>query len=68
MPGPDYGKIAYDAYVASSKGKSLISGLPLPNWAAQAQNIKDAWRAAAEAVIKESKTPVTYAGSPIRYA
>jgi hypothetical protein len=48
---PDLGKVAYDAYFANSKGKSLISGAPLPSWEQQADAIKNAWRAAAEAVV-----------------
>lgn len=45
------GQVAYEAYFAASDGKSLISGAPLPGWDDQADPIKDAWQAAAEAVI-----------------
>ncbi len=47
----DFGKIAYDAYCEKSKGVSLISGAKLPDFEALSDEIKDAWRAAAEAVI-----------------
>jgi hypothetical protein len=45
------GQIAYEAYFKFSDGKSLISGAPLPNWGAQADKIKQAWEAAAEAAV-----------------
>ena len=48
---PDLGKIAYEAYYVFSDGKSLISGAPLPTWDNQSPKIKDAWRAAAQAVL-----------------
>ncbi len=41
---------AYDAYAASSGGKSLISGDPLPVFDVLKDEIKDAWYAAADAV------------------
>lgn len=47
-----YGQVAYDAYLNASNGKSLISGAPLPQWFEQAPEIRDAWDAAAAAVIK----------------
>lgn len=52
---PDYAlaKIAYDAYCASTGGKSLISGDQLPPFDALKPEIKNAWRAAAEAVLKK---------------
>lgn len=47
-----YGQIAYDAYFEHSGGRSLVSGAPLPTWAAQNPKIADAWEASAQAVIK----------------
>jgi hypothetical protein len=47
------GQIAYEAYFEFSKGKSLISGAPLPSFAAQAESVKGAWEAAASAVSTE---------------
>lgn len=45
------GQIAYEAYYKESDGKSLISGEPLPLWDALRGNIRDAWNAAALAVL-----------------
>lgn len=44
------GQLAYQAYAASTGWKSAISGAPLPQWNDQAQAVKDAWEAAAEAI------------------
>ena len=44
------GKIAYNAYYAYSDGKSLVSGQPLPTWEDQADEIKEAWESAGDAV------------------
>lgn len=44
------GQIAYEAYFDHSKGKSLISGAPLPEFSAQRDDVKAAWEAAADAV------------------
>jgi hypothetical protein len=46
----DLGQIAYEAYSASAGGKSLVSGDTLPDWADLDPQIREAWRAAAEAV------------------
>jgi hypothetical protein len=48
------GKAAYTGYLASCKGKSLISGAPLPGWDEQAENIREAWRTAARYVVGHS--------------
>lgn len=45
------GKIAYDAYCEETGGVSLISGDKLPKFEDLKQSIKDAWAAAASAVI-----------------
>lgn len=44
------GQVAYEAYAESTGWKSAISGAPLPTWDAQADVIKTAWEAAANAV------------------
>jgi hypothetical protein len=49
---PDLGKIAYEAYCKFSGGKSLVSGEQLPTWDNQDSKIRDAWRAAAQAVME----------------
>jgi hypothetical protein len=48
----DLAKIAYEAYRASTGGVSAVSGAPLPEWEDQAQPIRDAWDAAAQAVAR----------------
>jgi hypothetical protein len=45
------GKIAYEAYFEHSDGKSLVSGASLPAWDDQAEEIRQAWEAAANAVL-----------------
>lgn len=47
----DIGQVAYEGYCAVSDGKSLVSGGPLPTWEEQAPEIREAWRAAADAVL-----------------
>lgn len=47
----DIGQVAYEGYRAASDGKSLVSGAPLPAWSEQAPEIREAWRAAADAVL-----------------
>ena len=49
-----FAKIAYDAYCASTGGVSLISGDKLPAFDDLKQTIKDAWWAAALAVLHNS--------------
>jgi len=44
------GQLAYEAYFEFSNGKSLISGAPLPEFAAQREEVRGAWEAASEAV------------------
>lgn len=50
------GQIAYEGYFRSCGGKSLISGAPLPTWDLQATAIKEAWEAAASAVLEAEKS------------
>ena len=47
----ELGKVAYEAYCESSKGRSLISGQKLPDWYDLSPEIKEAWEKAAEAVV-----------------
>lgn len=46
----DLGTVAYLAYAASSKGKSLATGDSLPAWNDLSENIREAWAASADAV------------------
>ena len=48
-----WAKIAYDAYKQFSRGKSLISGDALSDFENLSDNIKDAWKAASEAVVDQ---------------
>jgi hypothetical protein len=43
---------AYEAYCAHTNWKSLVSGQPLPQWADVKPEIKDAWRAVANAFLE----------------
>ena len=55
------GRVAYEAYVASCGGKS-VHGEPLPSWPGQKAEIRQHWRAAADAVLIYAdlqQTPVT---------
>lgn len=47
----EYGEIAYNAY-CESRGWKSVRGEPLPHWKQQDQSLRDAWIAAARAVIK----------------
>lgn len=47
------GQVAYDTYFAYSKGKSLISGAPLPTFEAQSVVVRGAWEEAARAVAAD---------------
>jgi hypothetical protein len=46
-----HGKIAYEAYAKNAKGRSLVSGSPLPPFEALGKETRDSWEAAAEAVL-----------------
>jgi len=46
----ELGKAAYMAYCQASDNKSLVSGAELPTWEDQKPEIREAWRAAADAV------------------
>lgn len=59
------GQIAYEGYFHYSKGKSLVSGAPLPEWGQQAPGIREAWEAAAMAVsgsLKQKSVPMVEEG------
>jgi hypothetical protein len=45
------GQTAYEAYRDAADGRSLASGEPLPAWPQLAPAIRDAWQAAALAVV-----------------
>jgi len=47
------GQIAYEAYSKQAGGKSLATGWPLPSWFQLNVAVKDAWEAAAKAVLAE---------------
>lgn len=46
----DLAKVAYEAYRASSGGRSLVSGAELPAYEDLSREIRDAWDAASQAV------------------
>ena len=45
------GQVAYNAYREHSKGRSLATNMPIPEWAAMHDDIKEAWGISAQAVI-----------------
>lgn len=45
------GRAAYEAYCACTGGVSAISGARLPTWEEQRPDIREAWRAAADAAV-----------------
>lgn len=51
-----FGRLAYDAYCRKAKGVSLVSGDRLPPWDDLPRNVKDAWLAAASAVLSGETT------------
>jgi len=53
MREPDYyGEIAYEAYREKSNKRSLVTGEELPEWFKLPFMIKEAWIAAANAILK----------------
>ena len=52
------GEVAYNAYCNLSGWKSLASGADLPPFSGTKPEIRDAWEAAAQAVL-DHNTPVT---------
>lgn len=56
------GQKAYEGYCEFSGGKSLISGVPLPEWDKQAENVRAAWEAAAFAAMSDDPPPQAPSG------
>lgn len=50
------GQTGYEAYRAQSKGVSLATGAPIPEWADMKTEIREAWEAAAFAVLGSATT------------
>lgn len=44
------GQVAYEGYSNFSKGKSLVTGVDIPEWGNLSDDIKKAWEVAAIAV------------------
>lgn len=44
------GEIAYRAYRLSAEGRSLVTGKIIPEWGKMPEKIRQAWRAAADAM------------------
>jgi hypothetical protein len=51
------GRAAYEAYVLSSDGRSLISGEKLPAWDGLRPEVREAWRAAADGALMFAGLP-----------
>lgn len=45
-----YGRLAFEAYAASTDNRSLVSGEQLPAWHDLGSGVQEAWIAAAEAI------------------
>jgi hypothetical protein len=54
------GKVAYEAYCATTDWKSAVSGDSLPSWEQQRESIRDAWDAAAYAVADAVRPAPTF--------
>lgn len=50
-------QVAYEAYRDFADGKSLVSGAVLPAWHNLGPEIRQAWRAAADAVTARVEVP-----------
>lgn len=48
-----FGRVAYDAYLRYSDGKSLVTGEALPTWDKQTPDRQAAWDAAADEVVRQ---------------
>jgi hypothetical protein len=51
MEDQQLGQTAYEAYRDQADGRSLVSGEPLPAWPQLNDDIREAWQAAALAVV-----------------
>ena len=49
------GQVGYEGYRRASKGKSLATGVSIPEWDDLSPEIKAAWSAAAQAIISECR-------------
>lgn len=56
MTQPDYGRIGYDAYGASTGGLNHL-GKPMPAWGELPKRIRVAWADAATAIRATDPTP-----------
>lgn len=45
-----YGRLAFEAYAATTGNRSLVSGERLPSWNDLGSGVQEAWIAAAEAI------------------
>jgi hypothetical protein len=54
MSEPEWalGRIAYDAYLEASAGRSLVSGAELPHWDEQSPELRRAWAHVGEVVVR----------------
>ena len=48
----DLGEVNFTGYATASDGRSLVSGDPLPGFAAMPAEIQRAWRAGARSVVR----------------
>lgn len=46
------GKVAYEAYLEVSGGRSLVTGVTLPTWEDQYHDVRNAWDYVADAVVR----------------
>lgn len=61
------GQVAYEAYAEASDGRSLVTGQELPSWDGTRRETRDAWQAAADAVMsrpEEADEPERSDSSP----
>jgi hypothetical protein len=50
-----FGQVAYEAYRASTDGKSLATGAPIPEWDGLRVEIQSAWEKAADAAVEAAR-------------
>lgn len=51
------GRRAYEAYVEAARGRSLVSGDPLPKWDDLDQAVRAGWAASARSILEAARTP-----------
>lgn len=49
------GRTAFEAYAERAGGRSLVTGQDIPPWDNTRQEVRDAWEAAAEAVLNRDE-------------